>query len=795
MFRNYLTVAVRNLLRHKLYSFINVLGLAIGMACCILILLFIQDEFRYNTFHTQAHRIFRVLRETKVSGRNVEFDTGTSGGITPAMLNDFPEVEGAMRVMNWSMWVRYEEKNLTQFFCLADASILEMFDFSFASGNPETAFQAPGSALISERAAQRYFGDEDPIGKVVTVGHDKMGGDYKITGVLKDVSRYAHIRFDFLTAAPPADAHSFLRSLAWQGWNPKTSWRPVQNYILLREGYSHKALEAKLHDLMTRYMGVEIAKTNAYHLQPLTRIRHYSQADYGMGFDGIGYIRQLSAIAVLILLIACVNFMNLATARSANRAREVGMRKVVGAYRHQLVLQFLGESALLSFLALIFAGLLAELALPRFNTFMGKELSLVDGSVWIGCVGIALFVGMLAGSYPAFFLSAFQPVDVLKGTLKAGARSAGFRKVLVVFQFSVSVVLIICTAVVYRQTEYMKHKDLGYNKDLMVVSPIFFSDRSLTKRYETVKQAFLRHPNVLKGTVCWPYPGGWSERHAVRPEGAAENEWEMQVIGIDEDFLDTFEIELAAGRNIDFGIASDPTEAFILNETAVKKLGWEDPIGKQFEWLGRRKGYVIGVVRDFHTQSLHHKVEAVVLFNWIHLTLCLRIRPDDTPSTMAFLEETWEQFIPHQPPDFHFLDEEVEGHYWAEIHQGQSYGVLSLLAIFVACLGLFGLASFTAEQRTKEIGIRKTLGAPVSNLVLLLSREFLKLVAIANLIAWPIAYYMMERWLRDFVYRIDLGVSVFILGGGLALVIALVTVSFQAMRAATANPVDALRYE
>ena len=788
MLRNYLTVAGRNLLRHKLSSFINVLGLAIGMACCILITLFIRDEFRHNSFHPKAGRIFRVLRETRMSGSNVSFDAGTSGGITPAMRSDFPEVEDATRVLNWSMWVRYGETNLEQMFCLADTSVLRMFDYSSVSGNPVAALQEPGSVLISETAAQRYFGGEDPIGQVVTVDHDRMEGDFRITGVLKDMSRHAWFRFDFLTAT---DAHRF----PWQGWNPRTSWRPVQNYILLREGHSHKALETKLHDFLARHMGVEIAQTNAYHLQPLTRIRHYSQVDYGMGSDGIGYIRQLLAIAILILLIACVNFMNLATARSTNRAREVGMRKALGACRHQLALQFLGESTLLSFLALILACLLAGLALPTFSAFTHSELSLMDDSTWVGLVGIALFVGLVAGSYPAFLLSAFQPADVLKGTLKAGARSAGFRKALVVFQFSVSVVLIIGTWVVYRTTEYMKHKDLGYNKDLVVVSPIFFSDRTLTKRRETVKQAFLRHPSVLKGTVCWPYPGGWSERHKVRPEGAAENEWEMQVIGIDEDFLDTFEIELAAGRNIDFGIASDPTEAFILNETAVKKLGWEDPIGKQFEWLGRRKGYVIGVVRDFHTQSLHHKVEAVVLFNWIHLTLCLRIRPDDTPSTMAFLEETWEQFIPHQPPDFHFLDEEVEGHYWAEIHQGQSYGVLSLLAIFVACLGLFGLASFTAEQRTKEIGIRKTLGAPVSNLVLLLSREFLKLVAIANLIAWPIAYYMMERWLRDFVYRIDLGVSVFILGGGLALVIALVTVSFQAMRAATANPVDALRYE
>ena len=789
MLKNYLTVALRNLLRHKLPLCINVLGLAVGMACCILIMLYIRDEFRYSSFHPKAHRIVRVLRETRMSGSNPTFDGGTSGGITPAMKDEFPEVEEATRVLNWGMWVRHGDMNLMQSVCLADVSILRVFDYASVSGDPEAALQEPGSVLITESAAKRYFDTEDPIGKVVTVDHSRLKGDLRITGVLKDMSRYAWCRFDFLTAT---DAHRF----PWEGWNARTSWRPIQNYVLLREGYSHSALEAKLHDFMVRHMGEEVAKTNTYHLQPLTRIRHHSNVDYGMGSDGIGYIRKLGAIAVLVLLIACVNFMNLATARSANRAREVGMRKVVGASRRQLAVQFLGESTLQSFLALALALVLARIALPDFNAFMGSRLSLLDGNVLLELLGAALVVGVAAGSYPAFVLSTFRSADVMKGTLRAGAQSAGFRRVLVVCQFAVSVVLITSTWVVYRTTEHMRHRDLGYNKDLMVVSPIFFSDPTLTERRTAVKRAFMQHPNVLKGTVCWPYPGGWSERHKVRPEGAGEDEWEMQVIGIDEDFLDTFEIELVAGRNIDLDIPTDAKRgAFILNETAVRKLRWENPVGKQFEWLGLRKGHVIGVVRDFHTQSLHHKVEAVVMFNWIHRVLCLRILPHDIPATMAFLEETWKEFVPHLPPDFHFLDEDVEGHYRAEVHLAESYGILSLLAIVVACLGLFGLASFAAEKRTREVGVRKTLGAPVSDLILLLVRDTLKPVAIATLVAWPIAYYLMDRWLREFAYRIDVGIGDLLLGGGVALAIALATVSTQAVRAASADPVEALRYE
>jgi putative ABC transport system permease protein len=798
MLKNYFIVAMRNLLRHKIYSLINISGLGIGMACCILILLFIQDEFRRATFHDNGHRIFRVLMETRMSGSGGQFSSGTDGGITPATLNDFPEVQKAARVINWPQWVRYGDKMLMQGFCLADPAVLEMFGYSLVRGNPETALRDPGLVVVTESAARRYFGDADPIGKVITVDSDKFGGDYKITGVLRDISPYAYFHFDFLTSSPLPQSPAYFRESAWKGWRPNNSWRPVQNYIMLPGGYPHKELEKKLHAFMSRYMGGEIAAKNIYHLQPFNRIHLYSRVDYGFhGRGDIIYIYQLSLIALFVLLIGCVNFMNLATARSTNRAREIGMRKVVGAHRLQLIGQFLFESVFLSFLALLLAYTLAELVLPAFNAFMGRNMTLDVASnrlILAGFVGLVLFVGLLAGSYPAFFLAAFQPVQVLKGTLKSGLRGAALRKGLVVFQFVISIVLMISTVVVYRQLDYLKHKNLGYNKEQVVLIPLFFADVSLIPRYQTVKRVFQRHPNVLKIAACWPYPGGHVEWHTVRPEGAGDNEWQMQVIGIDEDFLDTFEMELVAGRNINFAIASDTTDAFILNEAAVKKLGWRDPVGRSFQWRNR-KGRVIGVVKDFHNQSLRHPVDAVVLFNWTKTTLAVRIRPQNIPVTLKFLEEAWRQFIPHRPFEFGFLDQEVDGAYRAEEHMGQAYGILAGLAILVACLGLFGLSAFTAEQRTKEIGIRKVLGASISSIVLLFSRDFVKLVLIANMVAWPVAYYIMNRWLQNFAYRTDLGMGIFVLGGVLALAIALVTVTYQAMKAARANPVDALRYE
>ena len=516
MLRNYLVVALRNLLRAKLYALIHVWGLAIGIACCLLILLYIQDQLRYGAIHPKGDRIYRILRESKLAGSGEEITAGASTAIVPAMLADFPEVEAAFRILNWGVWINYKDKQLHRSFCLADAAILEMLDLPLVQGDSQTALSEPNTLLISEKAALEFFAAGDPIGEMVKVDNDKLGGEYIITGIFKEIGRHAHTRFDFLSAAPSTQTSEWFRS-QWDIWNIKTSWRPFGNYIMLREGQDPRALEAKLPDFIERHLGEEWSKTLTYHLQPLNRIHLYSEVDYGLGSRGdITYLYQMGLIGILIILIACVNFMNLATAQSAGRASEVGLRKVMGAQRWQLMRQFLGESLLITLVALLIGLVLALLALPEFNAFMGSDLSLDVGeiSVLLALLVIGLIAGFISGSYPAFFLAAFEPAETLKG--KSATRSSGLlRRCLVVFQFTVSGVLLISAAVVYQQTDFMKNKPVGYNKDLLVDVPILHHPRNITASKATIKRAFLDHPNVLRGTLCWPPPGGWTEKHGA----------------------------------------------------------------------------------------------------------------------------------------------------------------------------------------------------------------------------------------------------------------------------------------
>ena len=806
MFKNYLTVAVRNLLRHKGYSTINILGLAIGMASCILIMLYIQHELSYDRHHEKADQIYRVIRKNHMEGKSPEFSTGTLGPLGPALRSDFPEIQNVVRMYGRPSRISYGDRGFFQYVIVADASILDVFNLPLAKGDRKTALKDPYSILMTERMARKYFGEGDPIGKVLTL-EDKVyiGGEYTVTGILKDIPQSSHFGFDFLssTITPFQEMQS-----AWNEWrlNP-SSYRPVRTYLLLPEKYDHTELERKLPDFVSSVMGPEVREYTTYDLQPLTRIYLYSKVDYGMRWGGdIASIYIFSGIAFFILLIACINFMNLATARSINRAREVGMRKVVGAHRFQLIRQFLGESIFLSLLALLLALLLIELALPEFNAFTRKELSLNPESnvfILIGLLSVVLFVGVLAGSYPAFFLSAFRPIDTLKGTLKAGSQSAWFRKGLVVFQFFISIALIIGTIIVFNQLQYIQNKNLGFDKEQIVVMKIFWYDRSLIDRYETVKEAFLQHPNVLKVAASLQRIGtGRAPRKVLRLRGTGGETRQMNMLSVDEDFLDVFNLKLVKGRTLSQNAARGTALEFILNETAVKQLGWSDPLGKELEWLHQETpdpviGTVVGVVEDFHIGSLHEGIGPVFICKWQpwFRVISLKIHPENIPETMGFIEDTWKKFLPKAEFEFAFLDEWIGWMYRTEMRLGKIFNICSLLSIFVACLGLFGLVSFTAEQRTKEIGIRKVLGASVSNIVMLLSKDFLKPVVIGNLIALPIAYYATSKWLQNFVYRIDLGAEPFVLGGTVALLIALLTIGRQAFKAATVNPTDALRHE
>ena len=803
MFKNYLKIALRNMTRHIGYSLINITGLAVGMACCILIGLFIHDEFRVDRFHSKSDRIYRLVREMRNDDGTTDMGFGTSGAAGPALKQDYPEIETVVRFMSWGgMWTKYEDKGFNQQFCLTDPDFLDVFDFELAKGDRATVLAEPLSILVTESTARRFFGNDDPIGKVLTVDDRYMGGVYTITGVLKDVPQNSTLRFDIVCAT----VNTFWTRSVFENWAVDTTWRPANNYILLKEGTEAKVLEAKLPAFMAQYMGDEIVKKSTYFLQPLERIYLYSKVDYDIPFySDITYVYLFATIGAFILLIACINFMNLATARSARRAREVGLRKVVGAYRSQLIRQFMGETFLMALFSAVLAMTVVYFLLPSLNDFAQKTIALEGQTLGYALGGLfilTLLVGFFAGGYPALFLSSFRPVLVLKGTLASGASSGRLRQILVVFQFVISTFLIAGTYTVSEQLDYVRNKNLGFDKEQIVLTGLFGTDRRLTDNYLNVKNEFLKHPDILQASASHStmgYSGGQLDR--VFPEGKGNEDWRMPILGVDEAFLDTYGLELTAGRNFSLDVVTDSSRAYILNETAVKHLGWtDDPLGKKFDWNAENRGgggQVIGVVKDFHNQSLHEAIRPVAIVMWQPKfnVLALKIRGENMEETMEYIGQVWKKYIPEKPFDYQFLDERLDSMYRAEQRVGDIATKFAGVAIVIACLGLFGLAAFTAEQRTKEIGIRKTLGASTSNIIGLLSREFAILVLVADVIAFPVIYWVMSGWLEDFIYRIELGVLVFVFSGLLTMAIAMITVSSQAIRAAFTDPVTALRHE
>ncbi len=805
MLRNYLIVAVRNLLRHRGYSAINIAGLAIGMTCCILILLFVQDELSYDWYHERADRIYRFAVEWRnpKTGETAQLVSGPYR-LAETLRTDFPEVPHIIRFSCKRPLIGYGDKRFPEGrFFFVDPGVFEVFSFPLIHGDPRTALREPFTVVITQEMARKYFGDEDPMGKVLRYGDDR---ELKVTGILGEIPRHSHFRFDFLSSITVANV--LFNRIALENWGENS----VYTYLLLPPGVSPAEIERRFPDLIRKH-APQWAQGARYFLQPLTDIHLHSHAGGEIEPNGdIVYIYAFSAIAVFILLIACINFMNLSTARSASRAREVGMRKVVGADRSQLVWQFLGESVFLSFLALLLAVALVELSLPAFNGFVGKALDMDYGgnlTAVFGLIGIALFAGVIAGSYPAFFMSAFEPVEVLKGTLKGGPKGAGFRKVLVAFQFAISIFLIVVTGIIYGQLKHCRNIKLGYDKEHVVV--ISGVPGSLQQKYEAFKQELLQNPRVVSAAGTSRIPSGrLGSNISTRAEDFPEEESpSMQTVWVGYDFFETLRMPFVAGRSFSKAAPSDEKAAFVLNEAAVRRLGWtpENAIGKRFgsqfiedwqrgQWVWK-DGRVIGVVKDVHFESMRERIVPMVFFIQPNMAgnFLVRVRPDDIPGTLHFLKQKWQGVNPNHPFEYSFLDERFDQLYRAEEKQGQIFGTFALLAIFVACLGLFGLASFATVRRTKEIGIRKVLGASVGSIVALLSKEFVILVGVANLIAWPVAYYAMNRWLQDFAYRIELGPGVFVLGGTVALVIALLTVSYQAVRAARANPVEALRYE
>ncbi len=796
-------------MRHKLYTSINVLGLAIGLACGILILLYIQQEFSVDRSHTLGDRIYKVIREQRGSTQTT-YEEGTSGPLGPVLEETFPEVETTVRIWQWLVSAQYGDRKNQYTLALVDDNFLDVFDFPLIKGDSETVFRLPYSVVITDDMAQHLFGEADPMGQTVSVDNRYMPGDYTVTGIVKAPQRSSELYFHLLTTTIPSAGRT---PELWKTWLPGQSWRPVNTYVLLKAGQNAETLKTKMQSLIKQYMGDEVAAKNTYHLQPLHRVYLYGESDFNPAANSpIQQIYMLAAIGLIVVVIACVNFTNLATARAVTRKREVGVRKVVGAHRPQLMVQFLTESLLLTCSALLIALALVELCLPLFNQFVRGDLHLNMATVIAGtpaALALTLLVGLLAGWYPAFFLSSVSPVTVLKSKSSSSSGSAWLKKGLVIFQFGMSILLVICTLIVYQQLRFIDTKDMGFTRDHIVSLPIFahgrehepFPHKRLSARHQMVKQVFLEHPNILSASALRFDITGYSGRlRLVWPEGNRTKERTFRISEVDDSFFETFNIPVLLGRTFSADVASDAFQAIILNETAVRLLGWEeDPIGKQIllPAYGNRSLTVIGVVKDYHSLTLREEIAPMgFIGDWrLFVSLVLRVRPENTAQTLSFLETQWKRFVPDVPFEYHFLDEMIDWIYFNEQLTGKMLGVFSLLAVFVACLGLFGLAAFMVQSRTKEIGVRKVLGASTPHLVILLSREFMLLILLANLIAWPIAYYLMRDWLSGFAYQTDLNILPFVASAIMALIIAFGTVSLQAIRAARSNPIDALRYE
>lgn len=790
MLVNNLKFAFRNLKRHKIYSFINIFGLAVGMACAILILLWIQDELSYDKFHEKANDIYRVVEKWRYSSGEMDYNRVTPGPLAPVLKADYPEIIHSTRFYGgFEKWqLTSDEKSYLCPGGAVDPDFFSIFTFPFVRGNPQTAFSKPHSIVLTEDLAEKIFGDNEPLGETIQLEYRT----FEVTAIIENIPRNSHLQFDFLI---PCEIFSSLK----EDWTSNNCY----TYVLLQKKYSHKELSEKIAGVIQKHSPTSI---ETLYLQPLNQIHLYALEGGGL----ITYLYIFSAMAFFILLIACINFMNLSTARSAKRFKEVGIKKVLGSSRLQLIKQFLSESILLSFVAFACAVILVEILLPVVNSTLGIQLKMhYSGGLFLSLIGIAIITGIISGSYPAFFLSSFNPVAVLKGHLsmipfrqrgnkkdsRGFSRRSAFRKTLVVTQFSLSIIFIVCVSVVYSQLNFIKKRDLGFNKENIVHLRM---RGEFKQKYEEIKNELLKNSNILNVTATDRTPVMWSNStDDVNWEGKkADEKIGMGVRMVDYDYLKTFQMEMAQGRFFSREFPTDATESFIVNEAAVKVMGMKSPIGKRFS-LWNRHGKIIGVIKDFHTESLREEIEPFVLLIWPdwYGRMSIKLKSDNVSSVLGFLENKIKEFVPDYPFEYQFLDDEIDSLYKTEQLTGKIIMYITLLAIFVSCLGLFGLASFTSEQRTKEIGIRKVLGASVSGIVILLSRKFTKWVVIASLIAWPIAYFAMNRWLQNFVYRTSIGWWTFLLAGGLALVITFITVSYQSIKAALGNPVDSLRYE
>jgi len=800
MLKNYLLIAARNLRKNLAYSFINIFGLAVGMACCGVILLYIQKELSYDRYHPDHKQLHRVAIWKDATG-NKQGQASVSYELANVLRREYPEVLTAARLFRTAQTpvIKIDDRQFPEErFYFADSTIFSVFSLPLLKGEAATALTQPNSIVISRALAEKYFRSLDVLGKVVAVNLNNRDVDFKITGVLANAPENTHFKYDALASFQNVDqATSFTDIL--KSWFFYGFW----TYVKLPTDYPAAAFEAKLAQVVKKYFP-PTRQNSQLLLQPVQDIHLASHFENEIeGNNNIIYIYIFAAIALLVLVIACINFMNLTTARSLQRAKEVGMRKVLGAYRLQLVKQFLAEAMLVSGVAVVLGMGLIELFLAIFNNLSAIQLrlNLFANGFWVlGFLALGLLVGLLSGIYPAFFLAAFQPSKTLKGTF-ARTGGAGLRQGLVVFQMAVTVVLLVAIATISQQLQFIRDKNLGFQKEQMLLIKSAGTKLAASPpNFETFKAQLLQTPNVRGVTrISAPMGKGFPIRSIFFKEIVESEKVALPFIFTGHDFATVYNLEMAEGRDFSQTFSTDTNFVYLVNEAAVKQYGLDPAIGRVIASGDRnpQRGPIVGVVKDFHFAPLHQKIEPLVigLFNGPIPYISVKLSAANLSQTVGQIEKLWAQIEPDRPLEFSFLDDQLDQAYRFETQLGKIVSYFTALAIFIACLGLFGMASFAAEQRTKEIGIRKVLGASVPGVIALLSKDFTRLVFSGFVIAAPLAYLAMNRWLDDFAYRIALGPSVFLFAGVAAFVIALLTVSYQSIKAALTNPVEALRYE
>lgn len=812
MIKNYFRVALRSIFRNKLTAFINIGGLALAMACSLLIFLFIKDELSYDRYHANAERVYRITRNFLSPDGSVNLHLGhVAPPFGPLLKNDFSDFEHVVRTLQSGFLVSYQENGAVKksfneenaFY--AEPEIFEVFSIPVMAGSGEKILSDPFQVMLSETVARKYFGTESPIGKTLRASNQY---DVTVGGVFQDFPKQSHWHPDILVSFSTLnDTTIYGREGLERNWGNNS----FATYILVKESFDQRKTESQFPAFIDKHMGPLMSASNVpmpstwtnLFLQKLTDIHLHSHLDSEIESNGnMNSVYMMGVIAIFIILIACFNFINLSTARATKRAKEVGLRKVVGAFKIQLIIQYLSESILISFLALLLSIALGFLSIDWLNAFTAKTLSLNvihNGMLYTGLFLFALLIGIFAGIYPACVISSFKPIAILKGQQGSVKGKAGLRKVLVVTQFSISIILIIATLITFKQLQFLNNRDLGYNKD-QVINLDYFDE--VASSYDAFYNALMQQSSIKEVARSSRVPTGrlldsQGSAQIQKGDSLANTDVVLKNIRIDYHFFETYQIPFVAGRNLSKEIKTDDSLAFILNESAVHMMGMEpeEIMNKDFQY-GSVKGRVVGVVKDFHFESLHEPIVPIVFHpSRFYNVISIQVAGKEMQTAISHIEKVWKEFVPHRPFEYSFLSMRYRQLYEAEQKQGQLFTTFSSLAIFIASLGLFGLATFNTMQRTKEIGIRKVLGASVGNIIQLLSKEIIVLILIANIIAWPVAWYVMNQWLNAFAYRIDDNFLLYFLAAMVAILIALFTVSTQTMKAAMSNPSNTLRYE